>query len=142
MFLPARILKLIVYKGQNIREKRVKALIIAAHGSRKKESNREIASLADRLSKKAEGSFERVAHAFLQMAEPRIDKTIQDLVEQGAVKIVIFPFFIGSGSHILVDIPELVKTAQSDYPQVEFRITRHLGKIEGIETVILEEVMR
>ncbi|CCK78910.1 sirohydrochlorin chelatase [Desulfobacula toluolica] len=118
----------------------MKALIIAAHGSRKKESNLEIASLVERLSKKTSGSFDMVVHAFLQFADPLIEKKIDELVEKGVEKLVIFPFFLGSGSHILVDIPELVKKAQTTHGHVEFQLTRHLGKIEAIEDVILKEV--
>jgi len=119
----------------------VKVLIIAAHGSRKKESNLEVASLAERVLEKAKGSFEKVEHAFLQFADPLLEKKIDELVQKGATKIVIFPFFIGSGSHILVDIPERVKQAQLTYQQVEFKLTRHFGKIEAVEDLILHEVM-
>lgn len=119
----------------------MKALIIAAHGSRKNESNLEIASLAERISKKSKGSFDIITHAFLQLADPLLENMMDKLVAKGATTIVIFPFFIGSGSHILVDIPELVKTAQSTHDHVEFKLTRHLGKIEAIEDVILHEVM-
>lgn len=118
----------------------MKALIIAAHGSRKKESNLEIASLVERVSKKAAGSFDMVVHAFLQFADPLLEKKIDELVAKGAKTIVIFPFFIGSGSHILVDIPELVKQAQTTHAHIEFQVTRHLGRIEAIEDVILQEV--
>ena len=124
------------YPGRNS----LKALIIAAHGSRKKESNLEVASLVERVSKKAKESFEMIEHAFLQMADPLLEKKINEMVQKGATKIVIFPFFIGSGSHILVDIPELVKQAQLTYNHVEFKLTRHLGKIEAIEDVIIHEV--
>ncbi|MBU8912205.1 MAG: CbiX/SirB N-terminal domain-containing protein [Desulfobacterales bacterium] len=119
----------------------MKALIIAAHGSRQKESNLEVASLAARLSKKTIGSFEEVEHAFLQFADPLLEKKIDELVQKGATRIVIFPFFIGSGSHILVDIPELVKQAQVTHGHVEFNVTRHLGRIEAIENIIIHEVM-
>ena len=126
---------------KKIREKRVKALIIAAHGSRKKESNLEVASLAERVSQKAVGSFEKVEHAFLQLADPLLEKKIDELVKKGVTKIVIFPFFIGSGSHILVDIPELVRKVRVIHDHVEFKVTRHLGKIEAVEDVIIHEVM-
>jgi len=119
----------------------VKALIIAAHGSKKKESNMEVASLADRLSKKATGSFESVNHAFLQFAEPLLENKIHELAEKGIKKIVIFPFFIAAGNHILVDIPETVKKARDVYTDIEFSITDHLGKIQAVEEIILREVM-
>ena len=70
----------------------MKTLIIAAHGSRKKESNLEVASLAARVSEKAAGLFEKVEYAFLQIAEPLLEKKIDELVQKGAAEIVIFPF--------------------------------------------------
>jgi len=119
----------------------VKALIIAAHGSRNEESNREVASLANRLSKKATGSFGSVDYAFLQFAEPFLEKKIDELVQKGAMKIVIFPFFIAAGNHIQVDIPEVVKKARASHGDIEFSVTDHLGKIQAIEEIILRQVM-
>ncbi len=118
----------------------MKCVIIAAHGSRKKESNQEVVSLTAKVSKKLSSTFDRVEHAFLQFGEPLIEKQIEHLIDAGAKTIVIFPFFIGSGSHILVDIPDLVKSAREKYGDVQFKITRHLGKIPTIEDVIVNEV--
>ncbi|MCF6248031.1 MAG: CbiX/SirB N-terminal domain-containing protein [Desulfobacula sp.] len=118
----------------------MKCLIIAAHGSRKKESNQELVSLTARVAIKLKKNFDRVEHAFLQFGEPLIEEQIENLIDDGARKIVIFPFFIGSGSHILVDIPDLVKSVQQKYGHIEFKITRHLGKISAIEDVIVNEV--
>nr|NJM01796.1 cobalamin biosynthesis protein CbiX [Desulfobacula sp.] len=122
-------------------ENKVKALIIAAHGSRKNESNAEVASLADRLSKKATGSFESVDYAFLQFAEPLLESKIEELARKGIKKIVIFPFFIAAGSHIRTDIPEIVKKSAAAHGDIEFIVTDHLGKIQAVEEIILREVM-
>jgi len=127
------------------------ALIIVAHGSRNKESARQVAALCKKLSDKAESfadqhggarkKFDRVAHAFLQFASPGLEETIEDLVQQGAQKIIVFPFFIAAGSHLLTDIPEAIEAAQKTYPGVAFSITRHLGAIDAIQEIILNEVM-
>ncbi len=119
----------------------MKALIIAAHGSRKKESNLEVASLVQSVSKKLKGAFGIIDYAFLQMADPLLASKIDELVQKGATTIVIFPFFMASGSHILFDIPKIVRQAQSIHKQVEFKLTRHLGKIEAIEDIIIHEVI-
>lgn len=119
----------------------MKALIIAAHGSRKQESNAEVAALADRLAKKATGSFQVVEHAFLQFTEPLLGQKIEALALKGVKQIVIFPFFIASGSHILSDIPEVIRHAGAIYKDIDFKITRHLGIIEAVEEIILREVM-
>ncbi len=120
----------------------MKALIIAAHGSRKKESNLEIASLTQNISNKAKGDFDIIDFAFLQFAAPLLENKINEVVKKGVEEIVIFPFFIGSGNHILVDIPELVQKSKAAYGHVKFSVTRHLGKIQAIEDVIVNEVIR
>jgi len=129
----------------------VNALIIVAHGSRNKESAQQVAALCQKISEKAQNlsdqnksgqnKFNMVAHAFLQFASPLLEETIEDLVQRGACRIVVFPFFIAAGSHLLQDIPEAVEKADKAYPGVEFSITRHLGGIEAIEDIILKEVM-
>ena len=115
-------------------------LIIAAHGSRKAASNREVEKLAMRLSNKTHGLFDQVVYSFLQFAQPLLEEKISHLVENGARNLVVFPFFIGAGSHITEDIPALVQHAKKVYPHVSISLTRHLGAIESIEDVILAEV--
>ncbi len=119
----------------------MKSLIIAAHGSRKKESNKELAALAAKIGQnKSLKSYDDVDHAFLQMADPLLENKILEKIESGAEKIVIFPFFIGSGSHILIDIPNLVNEFKEKYPAVQMILTNHLGMLETIEDVIINEV--
>lgn len=115
-------------------------LLIAAHGSRRKESCIEVKELAKSLSDKLKHEFDSVEHAFLQFAQPLLEQKMEDLVSVGAEKITIFPFFISSGSHILEDIPQIVEAAQKKHTHVRFSLTRHLGKIEAIEDVIVNEV--
>ena len=99
-----------------------------------------MAQLAARLSAKVGHLFDRVDYAFLQISDPLIETRIEEQVGLGAKKIVVFPFFIGSGSHILQDIPQLVKKKQDQFPDVVFEITPHLGRLKTIEQVIADEV--
>jgi sirohydrochlorin ferrochelatase len=133
------------------RRKNVNALIIVAHGSRNKKSAQQVAALCQKISEKAgnlseqnkfdQNKFDLVAHAFLQFASPLLEETIDDLVQRGARRVIVFPLFIAAGSHLLKDIPEAVETAGKAYPGVSFSITRHLGAIEAIEDIIVHEVM-
>jgi len=116
-------------------------LVIAAHGSRKNESNQEVIALAQTLAPKVNGYFDRVEPAFLQFAQPLLETTLETLASEDPERIVVFPFFIGSGSHIKKDIPSLVDGTQKKYPHILFDITRHLGKIEAISDIIAKEVM-
>ena len=120
-------------------EKQMKTLIIAAHGSRKQASNIEVERLAGRLAGKLSDRFDRVIPAFLQFADPLLEDVLQTAAKDGG-QVVVFPFFIGSGSHILEDIPALVSQAGLDHPEVEFILARHLGKLESIDRIIIDEV--
>ncbi len=133
------------------KEKNVNALIIVAHGSRNRESARQVAALCEKVSEKVknlsdkncfdQNRFDMVTHAFLQFASPLLEETIEELVQRGAGRIIVFPFFIAAGSHLLKNIPELVEKAGKAYPGVDFSITRHLGGIDSIEDIILNEVV-
>ncbi len=115
-------------------------MIIVAHGSRKKESALQVAALCKKVFEKSGNQFDKVEYAFLQFGDPLLTDKIEDLVQNGVKKIIVFPFFIAAGSHILKDIPELVENAGRIHPRVDFSITRHLGVIESIEDLILTEV--
>lgn len=118
----------------------MKALIIAAHGSRKPSSNRELERLTAKLEGKLKGIFDRVTHAFLQFAKPVLEETLNEIAESGVSQIIVFPFFIGAGSHILEDIPDLIEKTKQAHPEVEIILARHLGAIESILEVIIGEV--
>jgi sirohydrochlorin cobaltochelatase len=115
------------------------ALLIVAHGSRKQESNEEVMALVGQIEEMAEGVFDWVRCAFVQFATPSFDSQIEDLVKRGATTVVVFPHFLGSGSHVSKDIPELVKKAAEEHPGLRLRTTPHLGKISGVTGLIFNQ---
>jgi len=58
----------------------LKALLLVAHGSRRRESNEEIAILTQRVRECAGGRFDLVTCAFLELAEPSIPDGIDNAV--------------------------------------------------------------
>lgn len=119
-------------------------MIVAAHGSRRKASAAEVAALAKKLDArvKSDGStdIQQVVHAFLQFCDPSLETVIQKLADSGVDEMVIFPFFISAGSHVQTDIPQAVETARQKHPHVRFHVTRHLGILDAVEDLILQEV--
>ncbi|MDT8379611.1 MAG: CbiX/SirB N-terminal domain-containing protein [Desulfotignum sp.] len=122
----------------------MKTLIVAAHGSRQQASATEVAALAKKLDNKVKThdsyTIQQVVHAFLQFCDPSLETVIQELVDSGVDEMVIFPFFISAGSHVQTDIPRAVETARQKHPHVRFHITRHLGILDAVEDLILQEV--
>jgi sirohydrochlorin ferrochelatase len=58
-------------------------------------------------------------------------------VAGGATEIVVFPYFLAAGTHVVSDIPEAVETFRAEHPDVTLRLTQHLGASETLPTAIL-----
>jgi len=116
----------------------MKTLLLVAHGSRKVSSNAAIEALTEKLRQRLAGTdFSAITHAFLELTEPSIPQGIANLVDDGAKQVVIMPYFLAPGTHVVDDVPELVSEARSRYPEIEFTIMPYLGETEGIIDLIL-----
>ena len=114
----------------------MKALLIVAHGSRRKDSNDEIRRLARQVDGSASAAFDRVAGAFLEIASPRVGTAIADLAEKGVTEIRVLPYFLAAGSHVAVDLPRQVGEAKEAFPDIHFEILPHLGAHPGLRTLL------
>ena len=116
------------------------ALLIVAHGSRKQPSNEEVMTLTEQIRSLAAGVFDRVECGFVQFAEPTVETQVEKLIKQGVDAILLFPYFLGSGSHVTSDIPRLVRDTESRHPGIRVRATPHLGSLDGLQSLIFENV--
>lgn len=115
-----------------------RAAIILAHGSRLEAANEEICSIVDQLQKIDAGMI--YGPAFMSFGEPDLSGAIEEMVSRGVQDIVIMPFFIGLGSHISRDIPELLKREKSKHPHLELKVTEPLAGHPGLIDIILDRV--
>ncbi|MEW6601146.1 MAG: precorrin-8X methylmutase [Nitrospirota bacterium] len=116
-------------------------IIIAGHGSPKKEANNieQVARLLHGMVHPGCGS-DCVRVAYLQFAEPDIMRAITDCVTDGAKKIIIHPYFLSSGMHVTTDIPGIIEEARGKYSEVEFIYTEPLGIHNKMAEVVLERI--
>ena len=105
----------------------MKALLLVAHGSRRKLSNDEVFILADKLETNCSEQYAIVHAAFLEIAEPLISEGIKRCIDDGATSIIVLPYFLNSGRHVTEDIPEIVGSVRQLYPQIDINIAAHLG---------------
>jgi sirohydrochlorin ferrochelatase len=108
----------------------MKALLLVAHGSRRKQSNDEVVELADRLKKNCSDQYGIIHAGFLELAETLIPDGIKKCVDDGATSIVVLPYFLNSGRHVVEDIPEIVEQTRAEYPGVDIKVAQHLGASE------------
>ena len=102
------------------------ALLIVAHGSRRKESNEEVDALGDKVRKRFGKKYPITRTAFLELADPLIPDGLQQCINDGASSIDVLPYFLNSGRHVTEDIPKIVNEF-SKGTTVEINITPHIG---------------
>lgn len=103
------------------------ALLLVAHGSRRKQSNDEVDQLAEKLRENCSGQYRIIHSAFLELADTLIPDGIKQCVDDGADSIIVLPYFLNSGRHVVEDIPEIVNDTKKLYPDVDIKIAPHLG---------------
>lgn len=114
----------------------MKSLVLVAHGSRREASNEEIRQVAARLAERSHGSFADVTAAFLELAEPSIPDGIVASVDRGAAEVIVLPYFLSAGRHVVTDIPDEVEKARSARPDATIRIAPYLGSADPLLDVL------
>lgn len=113
-----------------------------AHGSRVSEANNaalEIAAMVKEIT-----GFEIVEVAFRELHGPDIQLGIDNCVSRGADRILLMPYFLFLGAHVLHDLPEEIETAKKRYPDLIMEMGGHLGvhkKLAEVESERIREAM-
>ncbi len=121
----------------------MKTLLVVAHGSRRAASNQEVMSLVEAMRvehhqlNEAPG-FDHIAAAFLELAKPSISDAIDACVESGSTHITVLPYFLSAGRHVVEDIPSEIKKAVTHHPDIDLRITGHIGALEAMPRLLLD----
>jgi sirohydrochlorin ferrochelatase len=115
-------------------------LLLIAHGSRREASNREVVAVVERLRGMQSGRFSSIEAAFLELAEPSIEEGLEVLAGRGAQHIVVMPYFLAAGSHVIQDIPEILEKFRWRHPGISLCLKEHVGRSEGMSRLILDFV--
>lgn len=116
----------------------MKTLLIVAHGSRRHESNEEIRILTEKVGNAAADRFDRVACAYLELAEPLIPDAIKALTADGAQSILVVPYFLARGTHVASDIPAEVDKGRAACPDVDIRISEYFGASPAVPELLVD----
>jgi len=115
----------------------MKSLLLVAHGSRRAESNTEVAVVAKSLSDKVKSKYAQTSYAFLELAEPSIPEGIDELIKNGATEVTILPYFLSAGRHVHKDVPEIIDLKQQQYNDVTLRIAPYIGEAAEMIDVLV-----
>lgn len=90
---------------------------------------------------RAQGSYERVVCAYLEINTPSLEQAISRTVRQGIDEVRVLPYFLLAGRHVLSDIPAIVTKARKDHGRkVKIKLCPYLGYHEKIVSVARQRV--
>lgn len=113
-------------------------IIILGHGSKLKEANRKIPEVIKAIKKKT--LLNLIKPAYLQFQEPNLTRSIKDLVDKNCKKIIIVPFFLFNGNHVIRDIPNAIKKESERFPKVNFVYTKNICEDEAIGEILIKRI--
>lgn len=114
------------------------AVLLIAHGSRNPAANRDLEGLAARLT--AEGAYPIVEACFLELAEPDITTGVSRCVARGATRILMIPYFLSLGIHLIRDLTMARSEAAELHRGIEVRLAAPLGPDALLETLVKRRI--
>jgi sirohydrochlorin ferrochelatase len=114
------------------------AVLLIAHGSRQASANDDLHDLAARLA--GRGEYPIVVASFLELAEPDIAVGGARCVAMGASRVLMVPYFLSSGVHLVRDLTAARDELGRSFPQVEFKLGPALGPHPLLDELVAERV--
>lgn len=100
------------------------AILVVAHGSRELQAQQEFKRLVGKYRKRHPGW--KIAHAFLELAEPTIPQALGSLTASSR-EILVLPLFLFAAKHVRKHIPEILAAFRKTHPQVKVKLAKPLG---------------
>ena len=114
------------------------AVLLIAHGSRRQEANDDLLRLADAVRKR--DRYLMVEVAYLEIADPTIPEGARRCIEQGACQILMLPYFLSAGAHVVNDLQRHQRELASEFPNVSIELCRPLGLHPLLIEVVLQRL--
>lgn len=121
---------------QELAEYKEKAIILLGHGSRVPDAGRHMERVASGLKEKY--GYNVVEICYMSRLGPHFPEVFEKCLHQGATEVIVIPYFLHEGLHLVLDIPEMMQRLAEKHPGVRLV----LGKNLGFDEVLVDLVER
>ncbi|HET6423782.1 MAG TPA: CbiX/SirB N-terminal domain-containing protein, partial [Planctomycetaceae bacterium] len=90
------------------------AVLLIAHGSRRPEANADLQLLARQVA--SQGGYDIVEIAYLELSPPTIAEGGRACVQHGATRVLMMPYFLSAGVHVVQDLEEARQALTAEFP--------------------------
>lgn len=81
-----------------------------------------------------------VEPAFFSLGRPGLEEKAEELVSRGYTRIMVFPYFLFNGNHVVQDIPEQLQGLRRTYPQVSLEMLPSLEDDPLMDELVFERL--
>ncbi len=114
------------------------AVLLIAHGSRRAAANDDLVQLAQLVMQRSDYSIVEVS--YLELTSPTIPEGGQTCVARGARQVLMLPYFLSAGVHVVNDLEAHRNDLANQFPGVEFRLCPHLGLHPLMAEIVLHRL--
>lgn len=116
--------------------------VVFAHGSRIEAANEAVRSVSTGMAEAVGATGDLadaiVEPAFLELGTPDLPGAVKRLIERGADRIVVIPYFLTLGRHVELDLPGIVKDISRGHGEIDIEITAPLDGHPALLQILLE----
>jgi sirohydrochlorin cobaltochelatase len=110
------------------------AIVLFAHGARDPAWAQPFQAIANAMRERDPAT--PVTLAYLELMQPSLSEAVAGLVAHGARAVRVVPLFLGAGSHVRRDLPELLATLRAAHPGLTLDATPAIGESQAITRAI------
>jgi sirohydrochlorin ferrochelatase len=114
------------------------AIILLGHGSRIPGAGEGMEQVAKRMREKL--GQEIIEICYMSKLGPHFPEVFERCVDMGVTKIVVVPYFLHSGLHLIEDIPDLLRDKARKYPHVKLILGKNLGFDECLVDLVIRRL--
>lgn len=114
------------------------AVLLIAHGSRRAAANDDLIQLAHLVAER--GGYRIVEVSYLEVTEPTIATGGRNCVARGARRVLLLPYFLSAGMHVVHDLESQRAALATEFPQAEFVLCPHLGLHPLMAEIVLQRL--
>jgi sirohydrochlorin ferrochelatase len=113
--------------------------VVFAHGSRIEAANEAVRAVSAGIAETlGAGGDTIVETAFLELGTPDLPGAVESLIQRGAARVVVIPYFLTLGRHMERDLPALVRGISQQHEDIAIEVTPPLDGHPALLEIVLE----
>jgi sirohydrochlorin ferrochelatase len=119
-------------------EKTRTAIILIGHGSRVPASGSDMEKVAVGLRNDSDHVI--IETCYMSRMKPFFSETLKKVIDAKVDKVMVIPYFLHSGLHLVLDIPKMIQENAEKYPDVKIVYGKHLGYDDAMVTLVKRRI--